>query len=90
MTFQVKTGILASGSVIININNLMNLFEDRAHSTVLTFKSYTTENGVNYDISSGSVTISNYDILSPSPFTSISMERSMKDLGQITTATITF
>ncbi len=85
-----KSGITNPNTAIIQMSNLMNLLEDFPHSTKITISAYTKDGASTYAISTGTVTITGMDILSPSPYSALSLVRSQKDLGKQTVVTATF
>jgi hypothetical protein len=68
--FQNNVNIQNASNMTLRVMGLLNLLEDRPHSTVISIKTY-TKDSKSYGISSGSLTVVNRDILTPSPFLSL-------------------
>jgi hypothetical protein len=75
----------------LRTKNLLNLLQDIPHNTTISIQAYTKDgSNIYYGISSGSLQVINRDILTSGPFSFISIDRSERDLGKLTVATLIF
>ena len=79
----------ANTNLTLKIQNLVNLLEDKPHSTVFSVRVYTKDASKSYGISAGALEVVNRDYLTAGPLQYLLMERSIVDIGVLTQVLMT-